>query len=137
MLHIDLKPSATKLRQFGLLAPVMLVVIGLMLMWRAGAPVIWPIAMGGAGLVLLVLSRISPRLILPFYLGLVILGFPIGWVVSHLVMFLFFFGIITPIAFVFRLAGRDLLCRKLDRTAESYWTDSSQDDTVERYFRQF
>ncbi len=137
MLHLDLNPTPAKLRQFGWIAPVMLVVIGGVLMWRFNLSPAWPIALGGFGLALFLLSRISPALIRPVYIGLVLMGFPIGWVVSHLVMMIFFFGVVTPIALIFRLAGRDLMHRRLDPTAKSYWTEHLGSDTVERYFRQF
>lgn len=137
MIQLDLNPSAEKLRQFGWIAPIMLLVIGLVFWWRFGMPAAGITVMVLVGMVIFTLSRVSPRLVRPVYMVLVIVGFPIGWVVSHLVMFLFYFGIITPVALVFRLMGRDMLHRRWDRRLETYWTEHPQCDNVERYFRQF
>jgi len=137
LMHLDLNPTPEKIRQFGIASPFMLAGIGLLLTWRFGLPLAWPALLGGIGAALFILSRISPRFVRPVYLGLVIIGFPIGWVVSHLIMTLFFFGILTPIALLFRLARRDVLQRKRDVSRESYWTGHSQGDSIERFFRQF
>ena len=42
-------------------------------------------------------------------------------VVSPVVMGVIFFGIFTPVAFVMRLAGRDALSLRLDKTLPTYW----------------
>jgi len=49
----------------------------------------------------------------------------------------FYFGLITPLGLVFRLIGRDLLCRRFDPKARSYWVPHQQAKKVERYFQQF
>ena len=137
MIQIDLNPSAKKLRQFGLVALIMLVVVGLLLGWRFG---IHKGIVGGIcaiGIILFIMSRISPTLIRPVYAGLMIISFPFGWVISHFVMVLFYFGIITPVALVFRLFGRDVLHRRWDRQADSYWVSYPRPDSVKRYFKQF
>jgi len=137
MIQLDLNPSEAKIRQFGMISPVMLIAIGLLLRWRFELPLIWPVACGGIGVALLILSRISHRLVRPVYQGLILIGFPIGWVISHLIMFIFFFGILTPTALVFRLSGRDVLRRKLETQCRSYWTSHTRSDNTERFFRQF
>jgi hypothetical protein len=49
----------------------------------------------------------------------------------------FYFGLITPLAFLFRLMGRDAMHREFDRDAESYWISHRQPDNFDRYFDQF
>jgi hypothetical protein len=137
MIQLDLRPASKTLRQFGLICLIMLTGIGLLLKWRFALSTAAVIGLSAAGLVLFVLGLISPKLIWPFYAGLILAGFPIGWAVSHLVMILFFFGVITPVALVFRLLGRDALHRQWDRQARSYWVPCSRPDSVKRYFRQF
>ena len=45
----------------------------------------------------------------------------LGFVVSHVLLTLFFFLIMLPIGLIARLAGKDFLSLKLDRAAKSYW----------------
>lgn len=137
MIHLDLNPTPRKIREFGIVSPIMLGLIGLLLAWRFGLSPAWPIALGAVGIALFLLSRMAPVCVRPVYQGLVLVGFPIGWVVSHVVMLLFFFAVLTPIALLFRLVGRDVLSRKWDDECKSYWTEYSRDDRVQRYFRQF
>jgi hypothetical protein len=64
-------------------------------------------------------------------------GFPIGWTMSHLLLAVTYFGVLTPVALFFRLVGRDALCRRFDRAASSYWTARPLPPDVDRYFKQF
>jgi hypothetical protein len=49
------------------------------------------------------------------------LGELLNKVVSPVVMGIIFFGIFTPVAFAMRLAGRDALSLRLDKTLSTYW----------------
>ncbi|MEX0979180.1 MAG: SxtJ family membrane protein, partial [Pirellulales bacterium] len=64
-------------------------------------------------------------------------AFPIGWLVSHLLIAAIYFLLITPIALVMRAVGRDPLSRRFDRAAKTYWVPRRQDSDPARYFRQF
>jgi hypothetical protein len=137
LIQLDLKPSQSKLRQFGELSLVMLSLLGLLMTWR------WDMSksvLAGfviAGLAVYILSRISTKLVWPLYAGLMLAGFPIGWLVSHLVMALFFFGILLPTGLFFRMIGRDALHRKPQQQKDSYWVRHSSPDSIKRYFQQF
>ena len=48
-----------------------------------------------------------------------------------------YFLVITPIGLAMRLAGRDLMSRRFDPGAESYWLPHKADKDAGRYFRQF
>jgi hypothetical protein len=64
-------------------------------------------------------------------------AFPIGWVVSHVMLALIYYGVMTPIGLVMRLLGRDPLKRKLDRSADTYWEPREPIANSKRYFQQF
>ena len=49
------------------------------------------------------------------------LGVLLGKVVSPIALGILFYGVITPIGAVMRLAGKDALRLKLDSGADSYW----------------
>ncbi len=137
IVQLDLKPSPAKLRQFGELSLVMLSLLGLLLTWRWDMSKFVLAGFVIAGLVIYTLSRISVRLVWPLYAGLMLAGFPIGWVISHLLMALFYFGILLPTGLFFRILGRDALHRKPERQKDSYWVKYSRPDSVKRYFQQF
>ena len=49
------------------------------------------------------------------------LGDLLGRIVSPVVMAVIYFGIFTPVAFCMRLAGRDALSLRFDKTLPTYW----------------
>jgi hypothetical protein len=88
------------------------------------------IVVGGLGLLL-------PQTIRWIYTGCMIVAFPIGWVVSLVMLAVMFYGVITPVALFFRLRGRDLLHRAPPRGTTSFWTPKTLPLDVRRYFRQY
>ena len=62
-----------------------------------------------------------PRLIRPVFVGWMAIAYPIGWTVSRLVLGILFYGMFTPIAWMFRLVGRDALVLKPQPMATSFW----------------
>ena len=71
------------------------------------------------------------------YLGLVRLAFPIGLVVSGLLLAFIYFFVITPIGVIRRTVGSDPLRRARDERAGSYWVRYDPPDQARRYFEQF
>ena len=82
-------------------------------------------------------SRLAPDMLRPLYVGLTAVSLPIGFVVSHVAMAAVFYGIVTPIALVFRLMGRDALQRRFEPGRPTYWTPRREAPEKTRYFRQF
>ncbi len=137
LVSLNLNPSKKQLKDFGLIGLIMCTVIGLVLLGLDKIPAIGFMIFCLVGVVLYVLSRISVVLIKPVYLGMIVLTFPIGWVVSHLMMALFYYGIITPVALLFRLLSRDPLCRRYEPGAGTYWIQCKKKRPAKDYFRQF
>ena len=91
----------------------------------------------GAALTAAVVGFLFPKFMRLLYLGMFYLAFPIGWVVSHVLLAVIYYLLVTPMALVLKILGRDPLERSLDRSRESYWVRCEQADTSSRYFRQF
>jgi len=58
-------------------------------------------------------------------------------VINPIVMGGIFFVVLTPVALVMRIAGRDVLSRKLDQEAKSYWIEREPGPTPESIKQQF
>ena len=145
LVQLNLHPDPKQLRQFGFIALGAFAVIGAVVIWRGGlfglnfgeaarpvAYVLW-----GLGVVSALVSLTLPKANRPLFIALSALTFPIGLVVSHVVLLLLFFGILTPVALLFRLAGRDPLTRRFEPDRKSYWTDLPNVPDTKDYFRQF
>ena len=88
------------------------------------------------GAVFAALAVVSPRALRFVYLGMTLAVFPIGLVVSELILLSVFVLVFTPLALVFRWIGRDALDRTIDRDAESYWRPKQSPSDPRSYFRQ-
>lgn len=121
---IDLHPDRRKLRQFAaLLAAIAIVFVLVDPLWAIVA------AYG-------LLSLALPRLAYPVYIVLTVVTFPIGWVVSRVMLAILFYVVLTPIALVQRLLRRDVL--RIRRPDEgSYWEEVERERDPASYLRQF
>jgi hypothetical protein len=81
------------------------------------------------------LGLVWPRAMKPIFVGWMGLAYPIGWVVSRVVLSLIFFGLFTPVAWVFRLKGRDALRMRPHPQAATYWVTKPHMERAQ-YFRQ-
>ncbi len=89
-------------------------------LWGKGhnIPLLWQI---GAGLA--VIGTAIPLLVKPLYYAWMTFAVCLGWVMTRVLLTIFFFLVLTPVGLVFKLIGRDALSRKLDRDAKSYWIE--------------
>jgi hypothetical protein len=88
----------------------------------------------GAGAVLSLVGLSSPAVMRPIYLVIMRLTFPIGWVLSHAILTVAYFVLITPVGVVMRWF-HDPMQRKFVRASRSYWIPREQPEKS-RYFRQ-
>lgn len=137
LIEINWQPSRKDLRHFGIIALVASVLIAAILHTLKGLGLQTAAITLAAGLIIFLSSLFSVRLTRIIYLGLVLATLPIGWVVSFVLLATFYFLLITPVAMIFRLIGRDPLRRKFDPNAETYWVRHRPPDNLERYFHQF
>jgi hypothetical protein len=84
-----------------------------------------------------VLGLVRPSAVRWLFIGLMVLAYPIGWVVTHVMLAVMFYGVITPVALLFRLMGRDPLHRKPDAEKASYWINKETPEDPRTYFRQY
>ncbi len=136
MIDLNWKPSDKDLRIFATAWLVFTVGFGVVFFLKGGAgplvKTLWIAGPVGFGL-----GMLRPQSIRWLYLGLSIAAFPIGFVVGNLLLALVYYLLVTPVGLVFRLLRRDLLSRKPDPEAPSYWIRRPPPPEVGRYFRQF
>jgi hypothetical protein len=77
-----------------------------------------------------------PAVVAPVFMGSMALTRPIGHAVSFVLLGLLYYGLVTPLATVFRLAGRDALVRRRP-DSQSYWSTKTRPADVTRYLRQY
>lgn len=136
VIEINKDPSKKELAWFGVMFLAFFGLIGGLVWWRlesqSTAYALW-----GVAAAITAAYYAAPPLRKPIYLGWLYAAYPIGWVVSHVVMGVIYYLVITPVALVFKLAGRDALERKIDKSAQSYWVEHRTGGDPQRYFKQF
>lgn len=137
LVEIDWHPKRKQLRSFGKIALLITAIISLLLYVLKGVSIPWALAIFAVGFTIFLISMISSRLTGMIYVVLMAVTFPIGLVVSFTLLAIFYFLLLAPLGLIFRLMGRDALCRKFDATAESYWLSRQEPESPEQYFRQF
>ena len=137
LLEINWHPQPKELRSFGKIALIASALIALVLYVVKGLALFWALPIIALGLLIFLSSIVSVKLTRVIYLSLVLLTLPIGWVVSFIVLTAFYFLLITPVALVFRLIGRDPLHRRFDAAAKSYWLKRNPPQDLDHYFHQF
>lgn len=130
----SLKIDKKTLRNFGLLFFVVLIAMAGLSYWKGRSN--WPWFIGGSGL-FLILGLFLPFLLKPFYKVWMIFAFLLGWVMTRIIVSLAFFLIFTPVGFVFRVMGKDLLNEKIERNATTYWKKHEPILDKSRYLKQY
>jgi hypothetical protein len=130
------RASDRQLRQFAI-ALIVFALVAIALRWaRHGSVGLWAIAAACAAVAVGIAGAIAPRRIASVFWLVTTLTLPIGMVVSELMLAVLYFVVITPMALLFRIAGRDRLRRSIDRDAPTYWVAHRDAPDAARYFRQ-
>lgn len=107
---------------FGLVFVLVFLVIGLWPLigdWANFTGIrIWAV---GIALALLVVSFAIPRLLAPANGLWIRFGFLLGRIMNPIIMGVLFFIVLSPVAVVMRLSGKDILSLKQNRGAKTYW----------------
>jgi hypothetical protein len=133
--HIH-QPSPRTLRQF---AGLWLLVFGGLGLGQLATGDHRPLAWVCLALALTVgpLGLLKPGAVRPIFVGWMWAVFPLGWVVSQVLLACLFYGLFTPVGFFFRCVGRDVLARRFRPGRESYWEPKPATEEPGGYFRPF
>lgn len=93
--------------------------------------------LGGVALFSAGASLFAPALNRPLFVGLSRVGQPIGLIVTHLVLLAIFFGLVVPVGWLLRRAGRDPLRLRRDETRSTFWEDAAPPPPRDHYFRPY
>jgi Saxitoxin biosynthesis operon protein SxtJ len=127
-------PDQKQLRQFAVAALVAFGALGALAWYKAGSTR-GAIALWAVGIVALLLGVLSPAALRPVYMILMAAAYPIGWLVSNLLLRVIFYGIFMPLGLSFRILRRDVLTLGRPQ-AESYWRELRRPKDVTSYYRQ-
>jgi hypothetical protein len=114
----EMVSDKSTVRKFGFIFSVILLSIAGWLWYKSNPLWIW---FGGGGIVMALLAAWATFVIMPLYKGMTVLAIIIGYFISKLIITLMFILFFIPIGLIFRLTGKDLLDKKINKNAASYW----------------
>jgi len=114
----DIKSTKKEVREFGLTIGVILFVLAAVALWRGKPQAPYFL---GAGSLFIIFGLFFWHLLKP--LQKIWMGFSIvlGFFVSRFILTILFYGAITPIGFIMKLLGKDILDERIDKSCPSYW----------------
>jgi hypothetical protein len=136
MMEIRWHPTRRDLQVFSALLILFSAIVAGIVAARTGSRQ-WPWGIALGGLLVGTLGLLQPTAIRWFYLAWMVAVFPIGWVVSHVILGTIYFGVFTPIGCLLRWTGHDRLHRRRESGRESYWEPHRGERPPSDYFRQF
>jgi hypothetical protein len=136
LVHRNHEPTSKELRLFGAMLATFSSLLGGLALYHTGS---WTVAImiWSAGLLLSIFYYAVPNAQAIVFQAWMTVVFPIGWLISHALLALIYYFVMTPIGLVLRLWNRDLLQGKWDSSASTYWVAYRSHKDVQRYFQQF
>ena len=104
-------------KSFGILFSTVFFLIAIWFFLEDGKIIFWALALA---FIFLFVAFLKKELLKPLNIAWIKLGEVLGKIIAPLVMALIFFFILTPLSFIIRIFGKDLLKLKLSKD-NSYW----------------
>ena len=133
---IPFKPTTKALRQFAAAWLIFFLAFGAHQYWARRHPTVG-LALMGLAVAVGLLGLAKPSAVRRLFVTWMVVAFPIGWLISLLMLLLMYYGLLTPVAMFFRLRGRDLLRRKPEPQRTTFWMPKETPQDVRSYFRQY
>ncbi len=108
----------TEVKKFGLLFAAICAGLSLFLFFKEND--LWLLPAAGA-VFFLVTGLVAQPVLQPVYTVWMKLAHVLAWINTRILLGLFFYLVLTPVGVVMRLLGKDLLDKKIDRAAPTYW----------------
>lgn len=116
------------LRKFGRVMAGAFGVVALIIFWRSGwTQTPWVERFGIAAAAFLALSIVWPKALTPIEWAWMKLAMVLNYVMTRVLLTLVFFLAVTPVGLIFKLLGKDLLDRRFDPKASTYWVEPEKD----------
>ena len=131
LIDINFLPTTRQLRQFAASTVVMLPLVTWLWTHRGSAVALASVA----ALIVALLGIAKPIALKPVFVGMSLITWPIGRVVSEVVVLLLFYAVFVPAGLLSQLLGRDPLAIKPDANLKDAWKERRECTDSSRYYR--
>lgn len=115
----NIQSTKNDLRNFGLSVGGVLLFIGAFLLLKSKPSAQYFLIIS---LVLILPALFFPALLKPLQKIWMALAIVMGWISTRIILSLLFYFVLTPIGFIMRLKGKDILDEKIEKEKASYWS---------------
>src|SRR5215203_5557511 len=136
MIRINTAPTRRELRQFAAIWCIVFIATAVSLA-RRGTAAPWVYSAGTVAILVPLLGLAWLPLLRSVFVGMQYAAFPIGWIVSRVLLISVFVLVFVPTGLLLRVFGRDPLTRRFDQTHTTYWRARPKVRPPSDYFRQF
>ncbi len=136
LVTVNRHPTRRQLNQFGFIWLGFMAFFGAMAWFKFSAPPV-AVVLGMSAVVIPVIGWVFPAFMRVVFVGMSFAAWPIGFVVSHVVLALVYYLVVTPIGLVMRVVGYDPMSRRSAVDGASRWVQRDVDRNADSYFRQF
>ena len=112
-----MKSEVKQYRNFGLMVGGIFAAIGVWPLLRGEGIRLWGVILGS---LLVVLGLLLPGRLGPIYKTWMALGHILAWINTRIILGIIYYGVLTPMGLVMRLAGRDAMRVHDDHAASTY-----------------
>lgn len=127
LIEINLHPERHQLRVFGLALAAILGFFAWRFHWLFGIP----------ALVVAAVAAAFPMALRWVFVAMMVVPYPLGLAVSWFILGLIYYGVVTPLGWVAKLCGRDLLMLRPRPDATTFWMKRKATPTRKSYFNQW
>jgi hypothetical protein len=134
LLTFNLRPPRPHLRTFAVACAVLLTLLAVVN--RHGHPRV-SLVLAIVAPLLAAVAVFAPQWMRWPFVAAMVVAYPVGFVVSWVVLAAVYYGVLTPIGFLRRRLAGDPLERTVDPAAKTYWHRRPPPPPTGRYFRQY
>ena len=133
---LNINPDDKTLREFGVVALFGFGLAGVLVGLKWDAWIIsycfWTVGVSSC-----ILGLTRPQFLWPLFTLMMIIAFPIGFIISNVVLLALYYFLFTPISLCFKIVGRDSLNRKLEPKKTTYWRTRNEEKPASNRFEQY
>lgn len=131
----DQRLDTKEVRKFGIVFAALLCILATVHWWRTGHVRAW---MYVAGCAVFSAAVIVPVVLKPFVWIWLRVATGISFVVTHVILIVVYYCVITPAGVAMRAMGHDPMKRRFEPENTTYWEDPPDEEVPEeRYLKQF
>lgn len=131
----EINYSKREIRKSGLAVGIILGVIGGLLWWKEKDYYLLFLSVSA---IFLLLGTFAPTLLKPFHRVWMTVALGMGWIMTRVILGIFFYLVFTPIAVLKRLFSKDTFHQKIDKQADTYWIEKKEPEREKSsYEKQF